>query len=111
MMKNETRGTTVATRVELADSFLRRLKGLLFRTGLEPGEALVIDETNSIHMFFMMFSIDVLFTDDDGKVLACFPHRRPFSLPIWSWKATHAIELEVGAIARSQTAPGDQLRW
>lgn len=111
MMKNETRGTTIATEVHLADSFLKRLRGLLFRTHLPAGHALVIDETNSIHMFFMLFSIDVIFTDDDGMVTAVFPHRRPFSFPIWSWKATHAVELPVGSIAASGTQPGDQLSW
>lgn len=110
-LENVTKGTEIARQVELADSFFRRLRGLLGRTRLEPGHALIIDETNSIHMFFMLFSIDVIFTDENGVVLAVFPRRRPFSLPVMSWKAFYAIELEVGVIEASRTDVGDRLEW
>ena len=55
MLKNVTKEKEIAQNVELANTFPKRLKGLLFRTSLEPGHCLILDHTNSIHMFFMLF--------------------------------------------------------
>lgn len=55
--------------VKIADSFSTRLKGLLGKSGLEPGEGLVIKPCNSIHTFGMKFPIDVAFVDKDNMVV------------------------------------------
>jgi uncharacterized membrane protein (UPF0127 family) len=108
----ETRsGRTVATSVEHAESFLARLKGLLFRTGIAEGHALVLHQTNSIHMMFMLFTIDVIFLDRDLKVTALCPGRYPFSLPVWSFSAYYAVEMAPGSIAKAELAVGDQLAF
>ena len=42
----------------------KNAKGMLGRTGLEAGEALLLsDPTGSIHMFFMRFPIDAVFLE------------------------------------------------
>ena len=66
-----------ADTVELARSFLQRAKGLLFRGGIARTHALVLYKTYSIHMFMMVFTIDVIFLDSERRVRALFPHRRP----------------------------------
>lgn len=55
--------------VKIADSFSTRLKGLLGKSGLEPGEGLVIKPCNSIHTFGMKFPIDVAFVDKNDVVV------------------------------------------
>ena len=62
-------GQVVCARCELADSPLKRMRGLLGRTGLEPGEGMLFRPAGSIHMFFMRFPIDVLFCDRDLVVV------------------------------------------
>lgn len=104
-------GRTVAETVELAEGFFARLKGLLFRTGIASGHALVLFQTNSIHMFMMLFTIDVIFLDADRRVIALFPHRRPFSLPVMAWKGKYAVEMADGSIARTGVQVGDLLSW
>ena len=98
-------------RVEHARSFLARARGLLFRTRIEPDLALVLWKTYSIHMFGMLFSIDVVFLDSDRTVLALYPNRRPFSLPVGAWGASFAVEAAPGTIERAGLAIGDRLFW
>ena len=108
----ETRtGNTVATTVEHAESFLARFLGLLLRTGIAEGHALVLHQTSSIHMFGMLFTIDVIFLDRDLKVTALFPGRYPFSLPVWSWGAYYAVEMKPGSITKAGLKVGDQLAF
>ena len=62
-------GQVVCARCELADNPLKRMRGLLGRTGLEPGEGMLFRPAGSIHMFLMRFPIDVLFCDRDLVVV------------------------------------------
>lgn len=58
-------------KVSIADTFFKRFRGFMFYK--EPYvDFLVIKPCNSIHMFFMKFSIDVLFVDKEGRVVANF---------------------------------------
>ena len=50
----------ICDRLEIADSALKRMVGLMGRERLDPGDGLYID-SNSIHMLFMRFPIDALF--------------------------------------------------
>jgi len=53
----------------IADSFFKRFKGLMLADPLLDNEGLFLDKTNSIHMFFMKYEIDVIFLDKDNKVI------------------------------------------
>jgi uncharacterized membrane protein (UPF0127 family) len=110
VLRNLTRGTVLAARVEEATRPLSRLKGLLGRAQLAEGEALLIAPCTSIHTFFMRFPIDVIFLDGDGRALRALEDLGP-------WRATRiyphaacAIELPAGALRRSATCAGDLLR-
>lgn len=72
---------------------------------------MVLWKTNSIHMFGMLFSIDVIFLDTNLRVVALHPNRRPFSLPVGRWTARYAVELAVGTIERTGVQIEDQLSW
>src|SRR5262245_65768707 len=58
---NVTRDVVLAERAELATSWWARAKGLLGRRELPAGEGLVIRPCNSVHCFFMAFTIDVIY--------------------------------------------------
>src|SRR3989338_6279649 len=58
---NKTKNTVIAEQAAMADTVLSLLKGLLGRDSINPGEALIITQCRSIHMFFMKFGIDVIF--------------------------------------------------
>lgn len=58
----------VQVNIFLADTFMKRFMGYMFRK--EPHyEAIMIKPCNSIHTFFMRFDIDVIFLDENMEVI------------------------------------------
>ena len=53
----------------IADTFLTRFAGLMFRQKLPAATGLFLAPCNSVHMCFMRFAIDVIFLDKEGKVV------------------------------------------
>ena len=100
-------------RIEVAGTWLARLRGLIGRRGLGAGEGLYLPGTNGVHMFFMRFAIDVVFigvprADGARQVVALKPNLRPWTgLVPWVRGAHGAIELPAGAVARSGLHVGD----
>jgi uncharacterized membrane protein (UPF0127 family) len=99
-------GRVVCERCGIADRWWLRLRGLLGRPGLEPGEGLLLRPAGSIHTMFMRFPIDAVFCGGDLVVVDVVPDLRP-------WRAAGrrgskvVIELASGAAAGLE--PGDHL--
>ena len=106
---NATKNAVVVSRLEKAENFWSRLKGLLGRPALPDDTALWIDRCPSIHTFFMGFDIDVIFVDRANKVRACYSAVKPWRLIPPVMGAWSVYELAVGGIARGQVEVGDQL--
>jgi uncharacterized membrane protein (UPF0127 family) len=106
---NLTRGTSVAERCRVAGSLRERTVGLLATESLATGEGLLIERTQSIHMFFMRYPIDVVFVDRDAKVTRTVAALLPWRVVWWARGARDCLELPIGALAASGTAAGDQL--
>lgn len=102
------RGPVVCEQGVLATTSWSRSKGLLGRSGIGADEGLWIQPTSSIHMWFMRFAIDVIWAADDGKVLKLVENIKPWRMS-WCRGAKVALELPVGAIARSDAQVGDFL--
>mgnify|MGYP003736108927 FL=1 len=101
--------TCIGDRIETADSFWARFRGLLGRSGLEEGEGLIISPCSSIHCFGMKFAIDAIFLDKDYRVVAVYPDMKPGALAS-NRKARHVLELKAGEAARHNIQVGEQLR-
>lgn len=108
---NRKNGAVLAERVERATSMRARLRGLLGRTSLPEGEALVIEPCSSIHTFFMRFAIDAAFVGKDGRVLRAIPDLRPWRATRVYPSAALVIELPAGTLQRTATAEGDALSF
>jgi uncharacterized membrane protein (UPF0127 family) len=106
---NKTKNTVLASRAVLADTFSSRFIGLLNRSSLPEGEALIITRCRSIHMFFMRFAIDVIFVGRDNRVVGIVERIKPFHLSPVFFKSSYAIELNAGAVGATQTSIGDCL--
>lgn len=111
LLINQTKGTVLAENILLADSILKRIKGLLGKASFNKGQALIIKPCNSIHTFFMRFSIDVLFIDKNNKVIQALSGIKPFKLTRIYLQADYVIELPSGTIKDSLTSVGDQLSY
>ena len=101
-------GAVVCERCELPESSFGRMRGLLGRSGLEPGSGMLIDSAPSVHMFFMRFPIDVVFLDRDWKVLSVRHELRPWRVA-GTRRAVAALELPAGAAAAAGIEEGDVL--
>lgn len=101
-------GVPLVTHLETAFDSKSRNRGLLGRTGLAPGHALVLAPCNSVHTFFMKFPIDVLFVGQDGTVRRITSALRPWRVAL-SPRSFAVIETAAGVIGTSGTRPGDRL--
>ncbi|MBV8515012.1 MAG: DUF192 domain-containing protein [Acidobacteria bacterium] len=108
---NKTRETFVATEALLADSYLRRLVGLLGKTRrwAQLGRGLWIVPSRGVHTIGILFPIDLIFLGKDKQVVHVEEYVRPFRISKVSLKATSVLELPPHTIYRSGTKIGDQL--
>jgi len=106
---DKTKNTIVADDVTVADSLLKRLKGLLGKKEFPPGKALIITPCNSIHTFFMHLTIDALFVDKKNKVIKTFSSLKPFRLTRIYSKAKFVIELPANTIRSASVNENDTL--
>lgn len=107
---NLTQNTIISNNATLADTFFSRTKGLLGRKSLDKDEALIITNCNSIHMFFMQFSIDVIFVDKKNRVVKLIENIKPWRITPIFWQANFAIEVNSGTIKISSLHIGDKLQ-
>jgi uncharacterized membrane protein (UPF0127 family) len=101
----------LGARVGLANRFLTRLRGMLARPALLPGEGLLLSPCSSIHMLGMRYPVDVAFLDRTGAVVAIYPSVQPGLTARGHRNAAHALELPAGALQESGTVVGDVLVW
>lgn len=96
----------VTLQVEVADTFLRRFRGLMLRTPLPPAHALLLVPCSSVHMCWMRFAIDVVYLDKDWRILKIASCLRPW-LGLSSCRgAWGTLELTAGEADRLKLAPG-----
>jgi uncharacterized membrane protein (UPF0127 family) len=113
--KNETRGTLLATELEIAGSLWSRFMGLMGRSSLPSGHGLWLTG-NGIHMMFMRFPIDAVFLGRAGavgsrRVISVHRALRPWVgiVPLVRG-ADGVLELPVGSIDGTRTERGDVVR-
>jgi hypothetical protein len=105
---NVTRGTVLATRLELAGTGPSRNKGLLGREGLLPGEGLWIVPCEAVHTFFMRFPIDLVYLDRNKRI-------KKLRSNVSAWRvsacltAHSVIELPAGTIREARAERGDTI--
>lgn len=102
-------GRVVVSKLRLAESHWEKFRGLMLDTSLQPDEALLIRKCNSIHCCFMRMAIDVLFIDDEGRILHIIPEMRPWTFSPIVKKARDVIECYPGTVQRTGLKVGDVL--
>ena len=107
---NKTKETFLAFRVEVCDSILGRLRGLLGKRSLKPDSGVWIVPANAIHTIGMLFSFDLVLIDKNFKVVGLRELVRPFRITLPERGAESVLELPAHSIFRSRTQIGDQLQ-
>ena len=96
--------------VQMADSFLDRLQGLLGKAGLSDQQGVLLTACGSVHTAGMCFPIDIVFLDADLKVLACHSRVRPWRLKSCRG-ARMTLEAAAGGVERHGVVSGQCLTW
>jgi hypothetical protein len=82
----------------LAETFLSRLIGLMFKEKLVDADGLLIDPCRSIHTFFMKYSLDIVFLSEENKVIKIIRHMKPWRLSWIYFRAIKTLELPAGQL-------------
>jgi len=86
-------------RVFQAKSFKEKLFGLIFKR-LKNDEIFLIKDCNSVHTFWMFRRIDIIFLDQNNKVISLFKDFKIFRFTPFIKKAVNVIEAESGFISK-----------
>jgi len=119
---NATRKTTLAEKVEIADSSWKKTKGLMLRGSLKESEGLLMDfeseKKPGIWMPFMRFPLDLIFISANKKVVDVKENVRPISFDARTWriympkeKCRWVLEINAGGIRKTGTKTGDILSF
>ncbi|MDD5692812.1 MAG: DUF192 domain-containing protein [Candidatus Omnitrophica bacterium] len=106
---NHTKGVVLAEDIFVARSFFSKIKGLIGRKLLLPGQGIILEPCNSIHTFFMRFPIDVLFVNRKYRVIKAIPDFYPNKISLIYWRSARVIELPAGTIKSTDTQLQDYL--
>jgi uncharacterized membrane protein (UPF0127 family) len=110
LIRNLTHNTIIAECARPAVTLWSRTRGLMFQR-FEGFDGMMLRPANAIHMCFMRMPIDVIFFDKRQVIVKMVPELAPWRLFCGALGAAGVLELPVGAIARSQSQPGDQLEF
>jgi uncharacterized protein len=95
--------------IDKYDTFLKRLRGLMFRLKPIQTKGIIIEPCNSIHMFFMFFSIDVVFLNKRNEIVYQKSNVKPWTIILPIKNAKSALELPVGTILKYGFCLGDYI--
>lgn len=105
------RQAVVATACRHARTFWTRLRGLIGGPPLQPGQGLLLEPCNSIHMFFMGYPIDAVYLDRYNQVLRVVSHLQPWQLGPTVRGARRVLELPAGQAGRCGVEVGHHLAF
>jgi uncharacterized membrane protein (UPF0127 family)/CheY-like chemotaxis protein len=103
-------GRVVCERCVVADRAMRRMRGLLGRSGIQPGEGMVLRPAWNVHTAFMRFPIDVVFLDSDQVVIRIERAVAPWRT-VSCRGAREVVELAADECERRGLEVGDRVAW
>jgi uncharacterized membrane protein (UPF0127 family) len=101
----------VADNIDCAHTFFKRLKGLMFTSDLNSGAGLHIKPCQSIHTFFMKYSIDILYLNEHNVVVALDESMEPGKIGKRCSNAVSVVELPSGTVKKTNTKIGNNLKF
>lgn len=99
-------GRVVCERCLIARTPWQRMRGLLGRKSLDPGEGMLLRSAGPIHMFLMQFPIDAIFCDGDLVVIDVERGLAPWRV---AGRRGSKVVVEMASGAAADVQPGDRL--
>lgn len=106
---DRTNGCFLALHVAAALTGLARIKRLLGKVRIAPGEGLWFVPAQGIHTIGMLFPIDVLFLDADNRVIHLIESMPPFRVSPLRLNSASVLALAAHTIYASQVRVGHEL--
>lgn len=108
-LMNAEKSKVLLADLQVASDFWSRTKGLLGTSTLGQQQGLWIHQCNSVHTFFMKYSIDCIFVDKDMTVKAIKKDLKPGRMTLPIWGASSVIEVSSGQADKLNISEGDRL--
>ena len=109
----KTTGRILAQKVEIADTFWLRFRGLMFRRAFPRGSALLFKFARpgryGVHMFFVRFPIDLLYLNKNFVAVDIRRNLKPWRIYRPNTKASYVVELPAGTIFRARVKLGQKI--
>ncbi len=106
MIKNRTKNTVICKDFKLLKDFWSKSKGLINN---KSAKTVIFYTRFGIHTFGLKYPIDVLILNNEHKIISVKENLKPNRVFLWNPKGSLVIELEKGAIKKSQTEVNDFL--
>ncbi len=96
--------------VYLAKTYLQRLIGLIGKAEPTANEILLFKNSTSIHTVGMSHAIDIIFIDQDLKVVKIVSELKPLRLAMGPFSAKHVFECRSGFVKQNKIEKNQQLK-
>lgn len=111
-------GKTIATTVKVCASFWSKFKGLQFVFGFDDCAYVFVFSSvgrpfeRSIHMFFVFFPIDVVWLDENKKVVSIAQQVKPFTPNVSpDAPSQYFVEMPAGFVQKYNIKKGEKIKW
>jgi len=111
LLVNKTTNSVVSENIMVANTFFKRLKGLMLTKELPEQDALHIIPCNEIHTFFMNYSIDVLYLDKDKRIVHMDEEMEPGKIGKKVKNAISVVELPGGKVKTANLKIGQSVEF
>ena len=108
-MKREEKKIHLVDHIIYADTFWKRLKGLLGTTHLSKDNGLLLKPCRQIHTWGMKYSIDVVYLNESGEIVEIDEHVSPNRWKRKVPEATMVLEVSAGLMKRKNGFVGQKI--
>ena len=89
--------TLISSNIQVADTPLARIIGLMFRKR-PASDGLLLDPCNSVHTFFMRYPLDIVFLNKSNQIIKIIRELKPWRMTWIYWRAKKTLELPAGKL-------------
>lgn len=104
-------GKVICEKVEVADTFIKRFKGLMYRKSLAEDEGLLLEPCNEIHTFGMKFAIDTITISRDNRIIYIDENIVPGKIRPVIKDGKKVLELVSGTVEKYDLKLGDEVEF
>ena len=108
-LKSKDGNRVILQELNVAMRFWARAKGLLGTSALPARHGLWIHRCNSVHTFFMKYTIDCIFLDAKMRVVSVVQNVAPGRMVWPQWGASSVVEIAGGQAGGLGLKMGDEL--